>query len=360
MYGKFFHYLFQAGSGSTDTSVLTPPVMTSLTGMRQALHALEAGSPELKRVLFDEANLVYECRVCLNMFRSLANLIKHKRAFCSHRYAQVRHEFSDQNRKPDDGEIVNVSNNNNIRTKKVLIEPEPVPDCCLINPDSWGGDLSTYSPSMELIKTAGILQELQPHQQQILPDRRKTLNAILPRLSGQQPGPLAGVPPPKKGFQSSNSGTLRLEPIYSTNSAVYQSWHLRDAQTGDKVTSVKDINMALQRFVIEDDHVVVGPDGRAVVRPGLNNNLQTVSSKSTQEQGTGSSGARDEVTKEQQQQTDRKWECWYSCGFLTLVSVDSLAFSILVPSLNLLVKSTGICTSNSNIFYLNLYRRPRL
>jgi len=42
--------------------------------MKQAVHSLETGSLEVKRVLLNEANLIYECKVCLGMFRSIANL----------------------------------------------------------------------------------------------------------------------------------------------------------------------------------------------------------------------------------------------------------------------------------------------
>lgn len=225
-------------------------------------YLLEAGSSEVKRVLIDEANLVYECRVCLNMFRSLVNLLSHKRHYCRRRYGDVRHEFADQRRKAAGSDGVLVPDN---AVTTVVIEPEPVADCCLTNPDSWGGDLTTYSPSMELIKTAGILEELhQPPSTITAPDRRKTLNAILPRLSGR--------PPPPPIAAARHNLTVRLEPVYNTSNAFYQSWHLTDDGTGARLPSVKDINMSLQRIVIADNHTVVGPDGRAVTNNNNNNN----------------------------------------------------------------------------------------
>ena len=292
-----FGYL-QAGGG--DLSVISPPVRTSLTGMRQALHALEAGSPEVKRVLIDEANVVYECRVCLNMFRSLVNLLSHKRHYCRRRYGDVRHEFADQKRKSAGSDGVLVPD----AVTTVLIEPEPVADCCLTNPDSWGGDLTTYSPSMELIKTAGILEEL--HQPQLMtitaPDRRKTLNAILPRLSGRP------QPPPPSSVVRHNL-TVRLEPVYNTSNALYQSWHLTDDVTGARLPSVKDINMSLQRIVIADNHTVVGPDGRAVgsgpaVTNNNNNNNSNSSNGNVVAMGENSVGKASQ--QQQQEQTDAR------------------------------------------------------
>jgi hypothetical protein len=261
--------------GGVDLSVLIQPVHTStrLTGMRQALHALEAGSPEVKRVLIDEVNLVYECRVCLAMFRSLANLLAHKRHYCRHRQADVRHEFSGEKRRDTDGNGILIGDalNKTPATTTVMIEPEPVAECCLPDPGSWGGDLATYSPSMELIKTAGILQELSGNQQ-TAPDRRKTLNAVLPRLTGHRP------PPPSA--TAANNLTVRLEPVYSTANALYQSWHVTDAATGQLVPSVGEINMALQRIVIADQHTVVGPDGVALDRTTVVKKLNSSSSSS--------------------------------------------------------------------------------
>jgi hypothetical protein len=263
-YAKFFLSLLQAG----DLSVLTPPVVTSLTGMRQALHALEAGTPAVKAVLLNEVNLVYECRVCFNMFRSLANLVSHKARFCRQRYGDVRHEFAD---KKGDGD-----ENATAEFTTVIIEPEPVKDCCsTTDPGSW--DLATYSPSMELIKTAGILEDLgmaaaatavteRPLIDRLHPgsSRKRGLSSILSQLSGRRPT----LPP--SHHQSAASGlTVRLEPVYSTRNALYQSWRLTDEQ-GAVYPSVKDLNMTLQRIVIADDHTVVGPDGLAVEAEDLN------------------------------------------------------------------------------------------
>lgn len=37
---------------------------------------------QVRRLLSEECSLIYECNVCRNMFRSLANFISHKRVFC--------------------------------------------------------------------------------------------------------------------------------------------------------------------------------------------------------------------------------------------------------------------------------------
>ena len=300
-----------------DLSVLTPPLLTSLTGMRQALHALEAGSAEVKRVLLNEANLLYECRVCFNMFRSLANLVSHKTRFCRHRYAEVRHEFADKNGSPPPGggEGGGGGGEGGKQEVTVMIEPEAVAECCNTDPTAW--DLSTYSPSMELIRTAGILQELgangvaeRPLVDRLYPKpRQRNLSEILPQLAGRKPAPR-----PVTGL------TVRLEPVLNTKNALYQSWRLTDAD-GTLLPSVKDLNMTLQRIVIADDHTVVGPDGQAFVKTAAddaartNNSSQpTVPPTGAQENsggGNSSSTARpgDETATKKPRLRKGDWGC---------------------------------------------------
>ena len=69
-----------------DSSLLRPSIKTSVTGLfslkkiyicvkifnvgvRQIIKALEASSPEIRDYLLNEVNVVYECKVCMNMFR---------------------------------------------------------------------------------------------------------------------------------------------------------------------------------------------------------------------------------------------------------------------------------------------------
>ena len=97
-----------------DLSQLRPPIKTSVSGTRQVIHALETATGDVKKVLLDEINLMYECKTCQSVFRSLANLISHKRTFCKAKYSEVLHMYQDK-----EG-----SNAANMQT--VVIEAEPV------------------------------------------------------------------------------------------------------------------------------------------------------------------------------------------------------------------------------------------
>ena len=75
-----------------DLSLLYPPMLLSSTSQRQ-LNALaarlqesndaECSTDEVRKIVLEECNIIYECKQCNNLFRSLANLVKHKRTFCT-------------------------------------------------------------------------------------------------------------------------------------------------------------------------------------------------------------------------------------------------------------------------------------
>jgi len=101
-----------------DISLLQRPLRTAHTGFEEARRAYEDGTnevspdrveyvtqlwpamavapstqlfmftnnfplfPQVRQLLSLECSLIYECKVCRNMFRSLANFISHKRVFC--------------------------------------------------------------------------------------------------------------------------------------------------------------------------------------------------------------------------------------------------------------------------------------
>ena len=79
-----------------------PSIQSSVTGLRQTLLAVNKATSEIRDILLNESNIIHECKVCLNMFRSTTNFISHKRTYCQLRYHQTRHrdyrECSDNNK----------------------------------------------------------------------------------------------------------------------------------------------------------------------------------------------------------------------------------------------------------------------
>ncbi|XP_076361034.1 zinc finger protein 800-like [Tachypleus tridentatus] len=65
-----------------DHSVLQTPLNLGIRNIQQVLKCLESGTKEVKDIILNECTIIYECKVCQNMFRSLENLLAHKRFYC--------------------------------------------------------------------------------------------------------------------------------------------------------------------------------------------------------------------------------------------------------------------------------------
>lgn len=71
---------------NSDLSQLRPPVDTSISTLYRVSKVLETGSDEVRSILAFECDLIYECRICQSLFRSLVNFISHKRVYCKKKF----------------------------------------------------------------------------------------------------------------------------------------------------------------------------------------------------------------------------------------------------------------------------------
>ncbi|XP_011173384.1 uncharacterized protein LOC105205655 isoform X2 [Solenopsis invicta] len=69
-----------------DLSSLRKPIDTSMSDLSQVSRLLEDGTDEVKAILSYECSIIYECRVCQSLFRSIVNLVSHKREFCKEKF----------------------------------------------------------------------------------------------------------------------------------------------------------------------------------------------------------------------------------------------------------------------------------
>lgn len=65
-----------------DHSLLYEPLNLGIKNVQQILKFISNGTTEIKDIILNECNIVYECRVCQSLFRSLANFVVHKRVYC--------------------------------------------------------------------------------------------------------------------------------------------------------------------------------------------------------------------------------------------------------------------------------------
>lgn len=71
-----------SGPTDRDISTIREPINLGTNNVRQILQCVHNGTPEIKDIILNECNIIYECRICRNLFRSLANLLSHKRYYC--------------------------------------------------------------------------------------------------------------------------------------------------------------------------------------------------------------------------------------------------------------------------------------
>ncbi|XP_020706291.2 uncharacterized protein LOC105686520 [Athalia rosae] len=69
-----------------DLSQLRKPIDISVSSLIQVTKLLETGGDEVQSVLAYECDVIYECRICRSLFRSLANFISHKRVYCTEKF----------------------------------------------------------------------------------------------------------------------------------------------------------------------------------------------------------------------------------------------------------------------------------
>ena len=71
-----------------DHAIIAEPLNLGIKNVAQIAACLDEGTAEVKDLLLNECNIIYECRQCTNLFRSLANFIAHKRIYCKDHYCE--------------------------------------------------------------------------------------------------------------------------------------------------------------------------------------------------------------------------------------------------------------------------------
>ena len=141
---------------------------------------------------------------------------------------------------------VHCKHNRFLPLQTVVIEAEPV-ECVVEESDI---NLNNYAPSMELLKTSGLLQDIsnKPSINRLLPPRKKGLRQIVNKLKAKHEGRDSsyydshqrvtvsnGEAPASNDLGDdlgSQTQVVHLEPMYETDSGLMQSWrYSEDGET---------------------------------------------------------------------------------------------------------------------------------
>ncbi|KAK3856537.1 hypothetical protein Pcinc_037147 [Petrolisthes cinctipes] len=104
-----------------DYSLLKRSISASSNGVANIAKVLVSGTDEVRKMLLNECDMILECKVCRNLFRSLVNFLAHKRIYCQDEYASVRTLF---HKDPVQGITT--------QSQTVIVEPTPPPE-----PPDW-------------------------------------------------------------------------------------------------------------------------------------------------------------------------------------------------------------------------------
>ncbi|GMT04002.1 hypothetical protein PENTCL1PPCAC_26176, partial [Pristionchus entomophagus] len=65
-----------------DLAVVQQMMSSRLEGLKELEKFKREGTAEVRKLLYDEADVLMECRYCRNMFRSVENFVEHKSVYC--------------------------------------------------------------------------------------------------------------------------------------------------------------------------------------------------------------------------------------------------------------------------------------
>ena len=65
-----------------DFSVISSSIDLGRPMLDQVVNSIHYGSPEIRNLLRNECDLIIECKICRNFFRSFPNFVAHKRVYC--------------------------------------------------------------------------------------------------------------------------------------------------------------------------------------------------------------------------------------------------------------------------------------
>ncbi|KAL6268408.1 hypothetical protein P5V15_001543 [Pogonomyrmex californicus] len=177
-----------------DPSNLRKPIDTSVSDLYQVSGLLEKGTDEVKSVLSYECNIIYECRTCCSLYRSIVNFISHKREYCKEKFDITRSLCKR-----------GLWNNNNFHSSR----------------DSIIHIYKTEETGDENVKNDRILRSQVPKE-----TNKKDLSAIIDKIKKRWYGEsrMENLLKDQNTISStSNNQHIHLESINTNHSAVYQT-----------------------------------------------------------------------------------------------------------------------------------------
>ncbi|XP_023015680.2 uncharacterized protein [Leptinotarsa decemlineata] len=222
------------GEKEVDLSLVGRPIDTSIFGLKQVLTLFQTATEEVKNYIIYECEIMYECRICKSIYRSLANFILHKRNYCRDKFIPTASNrmncgIQDYAHSPRSPEATNVLKSGSLKTPKPPDTGEQVANKGL-------------SPVIEKLKEKQEINQL----------TCEILNTDLSKEESK--GPVSSLSVPNNDFL--------LEEIATNNAAVFQTM-LKTMSSKDlrKPDFMKSEVMEIHG-ILDSDEAVLGADGK--------------------------------------------------------------------------------------------------
>ncbi|XP_056638296.1 uncharacterized protein LOC130446220 [Diorhabda sublineata] len=202
-----------------DLSLIKKPIETSIYGLHQVLNLLKTATEEVKDYITYECDIMYECRLCRSIFRSIANFILHKRNYCHMKYKAY------------------ASNCREINPTEKVYPPESPESMQLM------GEPAATKGLIPVIEKLKEKQEIKQLTQELL-------SADLSAQKKNEP------------TENSTENSMLLEKISTNNAAVFQTvLHKTRQQETTKPEFMKKEVLELHK-ILDSDKAALGTDGK--------------------------------------------------------------------------------------------------
>lgn len=175
-------------------------------------------------MLSNECDIIYECKVCRNLFRSLANFISHKRIYCKTTYcSSLQYDYHNDGRRGFSQDI------------STIVQAEEEFIGAVKSSKNNEKDLSSIVERLIKREKAGRLMKLSDFYEQV--NNKLTQDEMLQKRH-----------------------VLHLDVVPESSVAVYQTVQSPDDPLGD---NIKSQVIEIQN-ITDQSRTVLGPDGKVV------------------------------------------------------------------------------------------------
>lgn len=216
-------------SDGIDHSLTREPINLGVKNVRQILSCIKESTVEVKDLILNECNIIYECKICTNLFRSLANFIAHKRIYCKKHFCERMLLFDSTHFQfnEDDNCGDNEGEDEDLVTETVEACEGQARDTNEASTSSAGLGPDIVSPNPS--STNSSAENINPvEDQSVVSPKRKFIDDCIKRSDGQ-----------RQKQDETQHLEMRLTKIKGNSNAVFQNIQIssRDEKKSQQLTT---------------------------------------------------------------------------------------------------------------------------